>query len=129
MFSCSLLLRSCKPGMQHKGCAVHKLRCQTITRVLTAIFISPPIGIGSGVVAELSTPDEYARKVGWWVLMTILGTPAGPLLMGFVVQHTRVEFIFWIYAIINFLQALAYVFLGGETLRIREVDSDLTTEE
>ncbi|KAJ5675498.1 hypothetical protein N7462_008395 [Penicillium macrosclerotiorum] len=68
-------------------CNIGGVRCETyagqmVTRVLTAVFISPPIGIGSGVVAELSTPDEYARKVGWWVLMTILGTPAGPFIMG-----------------------------------------------
>ncbi|KAJ5364818.1 MFS transporter [Penicillium cataractarum] len=115
-------------------CNIGGARCesyagQMITRVLTATFISPPIGIGSGVVAELSTPDEYARKVGWWVLMTILGTPAGPLIMGFVVQHTRVEFIFWIYAIINFLQALAYLCFGGETLRVSGLENDVAGEK
>jgi hypothetical protein len=61
-------------------------------------------------------------------MMTILGTPAGPLLMGFVVQHTRVEFIFWIYAIINFLQVLAYIFFGGETLRGPESENNTTKE-
>jgi predicted MFS family arabinose efflux permease len=100
-----------------------------VTRILTAAFISPPIGIGSGVVAELSTPDEYARKVGWWVLMTILGTPAGPFIMGFVVQHTQVEVIFWIFAIINFLQAVAYICLGGETLRVTEPEKDAAEEK
>ncbi|RAK93809.1 MFS transporter [Aspergillus costaricaensis CBS 115574] len=115
-------------------CNIGGARCdsyasQIITRVLTAAFISPPIGIGSGVVAELSTPDEYARKVGWWVLMTILGTPAGPFIMGFVVQHIRVEFIFWIFAIINFLQAVAYICLGGETLRVREPENDADAAE
>ncbi|RAH58794.1 MFS transporter [Aspergillus piperis CBS 112811] len=116
-------------------CNIGGARCksyasQMITRVLTAAFISPPIGIGSGVVAELSTPDEYARKVGWWVLMTILGTPAGPFIMGFVVQHIQVEFIFWIYAIINFLQAVAYICLGGETLlRVMEPENDAAEEE
>lgn len=114
-------------------CNIGGARCesyagQMITRVLTATFISPPIGIGSGVVAELSSPDEYARKLGWWVLMTILGTPAGPFLMGFVVQQTRVEFIFWIYAIINLLQALAYLFFGGETLRVSEFENDVAEE-
>ncbi|GLA60442.1 hypothetical protein AtubIFM54640_000894 [Aspergillus tubingensis] len=115
-------------------CNIGGARCdsyasQMITRVLTAAFISPPIGIGSGVVAELSTPDEYARKVGWWVLMTILGTPAGPFIMGFVVQHIRVEFIFWIFAIINFLQAVAYICLGGETLRVMEPENDASKEK
>ncbi|PYH28449.1 MFS general substrate transporter [Aspergillus neoniger CBS 115656] len=106
-------------------CNIGGARCesyasQMITRVLTAAFISPPIGIGSGVVAELSTPDGYARKVGWWVLMTILGTPR---------LHIRVEFIFWIFAIINFLQAVAYICLGGETLRVMEPENDAAKEK
>ncbi|KAJ5737862.1 MFS transporter [Penicillium malachiteum] len=89
---------------------------QMVTRALCATFISPPIGIGSVIVTELTTPDERARKLGWWVVMTILGTPAGPFIMGFVVQHTQVRWIFWIYSIVNFLQAVAYLLLGAETL-------------
>ncbi|KAJ5706568.1 MFS transporter [Penicillium malachiteum] len=88
---------------------------QMVTRALCAIFISPPIGIGSVVVTELTTPDERARKLGWWVVMTILGTPAGPFIMGLVVQHTQVRWIFWIYAIVNLLQAIAYLLFGAET--------------
>ncbi|KAJ5169767.1 uncharacterized protein N7500_002550 [Penicillium coprophilum] len=115
-------------------CNIGGARCETygsqmVTRVLTAAFISPPIGMGSGVIAKLSTPDEYAQKVGWWVLMTILGTPAGPFIMGFVVQHSRVEFIFWIYAIINLLQALAYIYLGGETLRVTVFENNAAEEK
>ena len=89
---------------------------QMITRALCAVVISPPIGIGSAVVAELTAPSHRAKKLGWWVLMTILGTPAGPFIMGFVVQHTRVQWIFWIYAIVNFLQAIFYLVFGAETL-------------
>ncbi|KAJ5555998.1 MFS transporter [Penicillium frequentans] len=82
---------------------------QMATRALTAAIISPPIGIGSGVVTELCSPDQRARKLGWWVLMTILGTPGGSLIMGFEVQHAAVQWIFWTFAIMNFLQAVAYV--------------------
>ena len=93
------------------------------TRVLTAFLISPPIGIGSGIVTELCPPEHRAQKLGWWVLMTILGTPCGPFIMGFVVQHAGVQWIFWIYVIINFLQLIAYLLLGEETLYIRDDES------
>ncbi|TQS31842.1 hypothetical protein Golomagni_07866 [Golovinomyces magnicellulatus] len=102
------------------GAECHSYGAQMVTRALTAAFISPPIGIGSGIVAQLSTPEEYARKLGWWVLLTILGTSAGPLIMGFVVQYTRVEFIYWIFAGMNLLLALGYVLLGIETRRAPE---------
>jgi MFS family permease len=61
------------------------------SRILTAVFICPPLGIGSGVVTELFFKHERAQKMGWWTLMTTLGTPLGPFLMGFVVQHRNVE--------------------------------------
>lgn len=114
-------------------CNIGGARCasypsQMVTRALTAAIISPPIGIGSGVVAELSNPEERARKLGWWVLMTILGTPAGPFIMGFVVQHIGVQWIFWLFAIMNFLQAVAYVLFGGETLCIPQKSSDVHDE-
>ncbi|KAJ5610895.1 MFS transporter [Penicillium lagena] len=115
-------------------CNIGGARCTTyagqmITRALTATVISPPIGIGSAVVVDLTTPDQRARKLGWWVLMTILGTPGGPFIMGFVVQHTEVQWIFWIYAIVNFLQALAYLLFSGETLYIPESEPDALEEQ
>ncbi|CAI7580176.1 unnamed protein product [Penicillium manginii] len=112
-------------------CNIGGARCTTyagqmITRALTAIVISPPIGIGSAVVVDLTTADERARKLGWWVLMTILGTPCGPFIMGFVVQHSQVRWIFWIYAIMNFIQAAAYLIFGGETLYFAESEHSIT---
>lgn len=106
-------------------CNIGGARCvsfagQMTTRVLTAFIISPPIGIGSGVVAELCPPEKRGQKLGWWVLMTVLGTPLGPFIMGFVVQHAGVHWIFWIFVIINFLQAVAYLLFGEETLYIRD---------
>ena len=58
---------------------------------LTAFLISPPIGIGSGVITELCEPEERGKKLGWWMLLTTIGTPAGPFLMGFVTQHIGVS--------------------------------------
>jgi MFS family permease len=87
-----------------------------VTRVLTAFLISPPIGMGSGVITELCEPGKRAQKLGWWTLMTTIGTPAGPFLMGFVTQHAGIQWIFWIFAIVNFCQFLLYLALGDETI-------------
>lgn len=94
---------------------------QMTTRVLVAWFISPPLGIGSGVVAELSYPEERARKLGWWTLLITLGIPGGAFINGFVVQHLGIAWIFWIFAIMNGVQLIAYILLGAETLYIKDL--------
>ncbi|KAL2826751.1 major facilitator superfamily domain-containing protein [Aspergillus pseudoustus] len=91
---------------------------QMTARVLGAILISPPFGIGSGVITDLCEPEHRAQKLGWWTLMLTLGTPCGPFIMGFVTQHIGVEWIFWIFTIVNFVQLLLYVAIGEETLYI-----------
>lgn len=102
-------------------CNIGGARCasygaQMATRVLTAFLISPPIGNGSGLVTELCEPEHRAQSLGWWTLMTTIGTPAGPFFMGFVVKHIGVQWIFWIFAIINFCQFLFYLAFGEETV-------------
>ena len=102
-------------------CNIGGARCtsygaQMATRVLTAILISPPSGIGSGVVTDLCEPEKRGRKMGWWTLMIVVGTPGGPFFMGFVTKHIGFQWIFWIFAIINFCQLLAYLALGDETI-------------
>ncbi|KAJ5933639.1 hypothetical protein N7454_005968 [Penicillium verhagenii] len=102
-------------------CNIGGARCtsygtQMATRVLAAFFICPPIGNGSGMINQLSEPERRAQKLGWWTLMTTLGTPAGPFFMGFVVQHIGVQWIFWIFAIINFVQFVLYIAIGDETI-------------
>lgn len=94
------------------------------TRILTAICISPSLSIGSAVVTELFFSHERAQKMGWWTLMTTLGTPGGPFIMGFVTQHLGVKWIFAIFSIINFCQFLAYLLLNAETLYIRPDTTD-----
>ncbi|GLA76552.1 hypothetical protein AtubIFM55763_008131 [Aspergillus tubingensis] len=104
-------------------CNIGGARCTTygtqmVTRVLTAVLISPPIGIGSGVITELCEPEKRAQKLGWWTLMLTLGTPGGPFIMGFVTKRIGFEWIYWIFAMMNFGQFIAYLLLGEETLYI-----------
>ncbi|EAW07127.1 putative MFS transporter [Aspergillus clavatus NRRL 1] len=108
-------------------CNIGGARCTTYgaqmaTRILTGIIISPPIGIASGIITELSEPGERAQKLGWWTLLLTIGTPFGPFIMGFVVQHAGVQYIYWIFAILNFIQLLGYLFFGAETMRAPEID-------
>lgn len=102
-------------------CNIGGARCtsyggQMATRILTAFLISPPIGNGSGVVTELCEPEKRAQKLGWWTLMTTIGTSAGPFFMGFVVKHIGSQWVFWIFVIINFCQLLVYLVIGDETI-------------
>jgi MFS family permease len=93
---------------------------QMATRVLVAWFISPPLGIGSGVVTELCYPEERGQKMGWWTLMTVIGIPGGGFINGFVAQHLGFTWIYWIFAIINGAQFVAYVLFGDETVYIKD---------
>lgn len=107
------------------ACNIGAVYCRTfgtqmVTRVLAAWFISPPLGIGSGVVTELSHPEERARKLGWWTLMITLGIPGSCFIMGFVVQHLGVAWVYGIFAIINAAQFIAYVLLGDESLYVKD---------
>lgn len=107
------------------ACNIGAVYCKTFgtqmaTRALAAWFISPPLGIGSGVVTELSHPEERARKLGWWTLMITLGIPGSGFIMGFVVQHLGVAWVYWIFAIINAAQFIAYVLFGDETLYVKD---------
>ncbi|KAF4764869.1 hypothetical protein HAV15_003043 [Penicillium sp. str.  len=89
-------------------CNIGGARCTTFgaqiaTRVLTAFLISPPIGIGGGIITELALPEHRAEKLGYWTLLTVLGTPTGPFIMGFVMQHTELSWVYWIFALMNFV--------------------------
>ncbi|KAF9892277.1 hypothetical protein FE257_002054 [Aspergillus nanangensis] len=104
------------------GACCTSYAAQMATRILAAVFISPPIGIGSGVITDLCEPEQRARKLGWWTLMLTLGTPGGPFIMGFVSKHLGYEWIYWLFAIMNFGQFLVYVMIGEETMYITDGD-------
>ncbi|GAB1217491.1 hypothetical protein ATERTT37_006730 [Aspergillus terreus] len=106
-------------------CNIGGARCTTYgaqmaTRIIAAICISPPIGIGSGVITELCEPHERAQKIGWWTLMLTLGTPGGPFIMGFVSKHIGWQWIYWLFAIMNFAQFIVYLLIGEETMYAAE---------
>ncbi|KAL9095843.1 MAG: hypothetical protein Q9165_001840 [Trypethelium subeluteriae] len=90
-----------------------------VCRAFTSFFISPAIAIGSGVVTETFFKKERGRYMGIWTLLVTLGPPSGPFFMGFVAYHVGFVWIFWIYAIINGIQFILYLFLGPETRYIR----------
>jgi MFS family permease len=92
-------------------------------RVLFAVLCCPPLGFGSAVVTELFFSHERAQKMGWWTVMITLGIPLGPIIMGVVVEHVGVDWIFGICAIINFCQFLGYLVFGAETLYDRSSSS------
>ncbi|OBT81966.1 hypothetical protein VE02_10016 [Pseudogymnoascus sp. 03VT05] len=97
-------------------------QAQLATRILTAFFASPPLGNGSGIVADLCAVEHRGQKMGFWVLSTVLGTPAGPLIMGFVIQHLAWQWMFWIFAMMNAVLVVGYLVIGVET-RYRPSDS------
>ncbi|KAL2218354.1 major facilitator superfamily domain-containing protein [Thermoascus aurantiacus ATCC 26904] len=98
------------------GCAESKsYGAMMVCRILVAIFISPPVGIGSGVVTETFFQHERGQKMGIWTLLVTLGPPAGPFIMGFVTYHLGWRWVYWTFAIINGAQFVGYLFFGPET--------------
>ncbi|KAJ9268914.1 hypothetical protein DTO212C5_5115 [Paecilomyces variotii] len=103
------------------GCAESKSYGSMMAcRILVAIFISPPIGIGSAVVTEMFFQHERGQKMGLWTLLVTLGPPTGPFIMGFVTYHVGWKWVYWIFAIVNAVQFFGYLFFGPETRYVRE---------
>nr|POE86931.1 putative transporter [Quercus suber] len=103
------------------GCALSTTYSAMATcRAFCAFFISPPMSIGSGVVAETFFKKERGQYMGVWTMLVTLGPPLGPFIFGFVAfQSGNYRWIYWILAIINGVQFIAYLFLGPETRYIR----------
>lgn len=104
------------------GCALSRTyTSMAICRAFTSFFICPAIAIGSGVVTETFFKKERAKYIGVWTLLVTLGPPSGPFFMGFVGYQTGdYRWIYWILAMINGGQFIAYLFLGPETRYIRK---------
>lgn len=103
------------------GCAEsHSYGAMAASRALVAFFISPAIAIGSGVVTETFFKRQRGKYMGIWTVLVTLGPPSGPFFMGFVAYHVGYRWIFWILAIVNGVQFIAYLFLGPETRYLRQ---------
>jgi MFS family permease len=80
-----------------------------VARIFQSIFNSPAGAIGGAVVVDLFFARERAQKMGIWTLMVTIGNPLGPFLMGFVATRAGWRWIFWIFTIVSYLRALAFI--------------------
>lgn len=91
---------------------------QMACRILVCFFASTGAAAGSSVVADLAFSHERGKKNGWWSLALIRGTPGGPFFMGFVQYHVGTMWIYFTFAIMNFIQFILWL-LADETVYIR----------
>ncbi|QSZ34262.1 hypothetical protein DSL72_005852 [Monilinia vaccinii-corymbosi] len=102
------------------GCAKSpNYTIMAVCRAIVSFFICPAAAIGSAVVTESFFKKDHARYMGIWTLMLTIGVPFAPFIMGFVAVHLGWRWIYWILAIINGIQFIAYAFLGPETRYLR----------
>ncbi|CAN3373419.1 hypothetical protein DIURU_000348 [Diutina rugosa] len=85
-------------------------------RCLSAFFISPGIAVGGAVVKETTFAHQRASRSGVWALSVNIGTIAGPIFMGFVMQRIATKWIYVVFSATNFAQFVAYLIFGRETL-------------
>jgi MFS family permease len=86
------------------GCAnSHSYGTMGLCRAITAFFICPPAAIGSGVVTETFFKNQRARYMGIWTVMVTIGVPIAPLLMGFVAARVGYRWIYYILAIVSWV--------------------------
>ncbi|POY74611.1 hypothetical protein BMF94_2372 [Rhodotorula taiwanensis] len=103
-------------AMHFAAAYTHSYGALMTTRVFQAIFISPPQSIGANMVGEMFFQHEKGAKLGIWTLLTSLGPPVAPLIMGPLVYQTgKWQWTFWLLACINLGQFVLYIFLAPET--------------
>ncbi|KRZ98269.1 uncharacterized protein AC631_05972, partial [Debaryomyces fabryi] len=95
-------------------------------RILVCWFASTGSAAGSSVVADLAFNHERGKKNGWWSSALMLGTPSGPFFMGFVQYHAGTRWIYFTFAIMNFVQFVLWL-VADETVYIREKKTEEVT--
>ncbi|KAK6199902.1 major facilitator superfamily multidrug-resistance protein [Scheffersomyces amazonensis] len=96
---------------------------QMATRILVAVFAGTGYASGSSIVADLCFSHERGRKNGWWSTALVIGTPFGPFLTGFIQQHAGTKWIYFFFAILNFVGFLLWC-LVDETVYQRGVKQE-----
>lgn len=91
---------------------------QIAIRVLIGVFIATATSAGAAIVNDLAFAHERGKKNGWWSLGYVMGTAAGSFLTGFIQYHVGSKWIFFVFAIMNFVQFLGWVF-SRETVYTR----------
>ncbi|KAM0749529.1 MFS general substrate transporter [Meredithblackwellia eburnea MCA 4105] len=103
-------------GLHLASAYCHSYGTLMVTRVFQGIFLSPPASLGAQTVNEMFFQHEKGQKMGVWALLTSMGPPLAPFIMGFVVYNKNWPWLFNLLAIINLAQFFLYLFLGPETL-------------
>lgn len=84
-------------------------------RVFQSIGISSGFVVPGVVVVDLFTAEQRGQKNGVWAQMVSLGAPLGAIIGGPVAQYLGWQWMLWLTAIINGVQALAYLLSFPET--------------
>lgn len=66
-----------------------------IFRFLAGFGSATPMGLGSGTISDLFTPDERGKAVAVMSLAPLLGPTIGPVVSGFIAEYTTYKWIFW----------------------------------
>lgn len=66
-----------------------------VFRLFAGLGGSAPLALGSGVLADLFTPDERGLAVGIYSFFPILGPAIGPLCGGFITEYSTWRWAFW----------------------------------
>ncbi|WBW74730.1 transmembrane transporter [Schizosaccharomyces osmophilus] len=95
------------------ACGLAKTKAQMyIFRFLAGFGSATPMGLGSGTISDLFTPEERGRAVAVMSLAPLLGPTIGPVISGFIAEYTTYKWIFWSTTIFSgFVFALSIPFL------------------
>ncbi|KAI1151254.1 major facilitator superfamily domain-containing protein [Nemania diffusa] len=100
------------------GCAFSTNVSMFLTfRVLAGLFVSGPLSIGGGTIADLTTQDERGKAIALWGVGPLLGPVAGPIIGGFVTQSVGWR---WTFRIILILAGVLGV---GSFIFMRETNA------
>ncbi|MCJ1299263.1 hypothetical protein MMC08_002055 [Hypocenomyce scalaris] len=64
-------------------------------RFLAGFGGAAPLALGNGVLADCWSPEERAMSVAIYTLAPLLGPAIGPVMGGFITQHTSWRWAFW----------------------------------
>jgi multidrug resistance protein len=78
------------------ACGFAKTKEQLIIfRLLAGLGGSAPLTLGSGVIADLFSPDERGVAVGMYSFFPVLGPAIGPVCGSFIAEYATWRWAFW----------------------------------
>ena len=96
-------------GLSIAGAYCKTYSQQIATRCLVGVFNSFAVATGSSIVRDLTFAHQRGTFNGIWSTCLVVGTPLGPIITGFIVQHTDdYKWVFFMFAIMYFLQFISW---------------------